>query len=66
MKNLILILLIALIVSGIILFPLVQIWALNTLFHVLSIPYNFWSWLAMVVVNISFFGSSTGKLIKTN
>lgn len=31
--------------------PLAAIWALNTLFS-LSIPYTFWSWLAMVVLAV--------------
>lgn len=26
--------------------PLLTIWALNTLFPVLAIPYNFWTWCA--------------------
>ena len=36
--------------------PLVIIWALNTLFITLSIPYSFWTWLAMAVLNVSTFG----------
>jgi len=32
-----------------ILFPLATIWALNLLFH-LNIPYNFYTWLAMMVL----------------
>lgn len=34
--------------------PLAQIFALNTLFT-LSIPYVFKSWIAMLVVNVTFF-----------
>jgi len=30
--------------------PLALIWALNTLFPVLAIPYTFWTWLAMLCV----------------
>ena len=41
-----LVLIIALIVFG----PLCSIWALNTLFPVLAIPYTFETWLAMVLV----------------
>ena len=36
--------------------PLAVIWALNTLFTTLSIPYSFWTWLAVVVLNVSTFG----------
>jgi len=36
--------------------PLAIIWALNTLFATLSIPYSFWTWLAMAVLNVSTFG----------
>jgi hypothetical protein len=38
--------LLALIIVG----PLVSIWALNTLFPALAIPYTFWTWLAMFIV----------------
>jgi len=31
--------------------PLAVVWALNTLFPVVAIPYNFYSWLAVVVLN---------------
>jgi hypothetical protein len=30
--------------------PLITIWALNTLFPVLAIPYDIWTWLAVIVV----------------
>jgi hypothetical protein len=43
------ILIIAIIVYG----PLATIWALNTLFPVLSIPYTFYSWLAVIVMNLT-------------
>lgn len=33
--------------------PLAIIWSLNTLFPVLSIPYTFYSWLAVVVMNLT-------------
>lgn len=36
--------------------PLAIIWALNTLFITLSIPYSFWAWLAVVILNVSTFG----------
>jgi hypothetical protein len=35
---------IALIIVG----PLIIIWSMNTLFPVLAIPYNIWTWLATV------------------
>jgi hypothetical protein len=42
--------LLVLIVLLIILGPLATIWALNTLFPVLAIPYTFWTWLAVFVL----------------
>ena len=47
-------------------FPLVCIWALNILFPLLSIPYSFTSYIAMLVVNWVLMGShayNTKKLI---
>ena len=32
--------------------PLLTIWALNTLFPVLAIPYTFWTWLAVVFLGV--------------
>lgn len=32
--------------------PLATIWALNTLFS-LGILYNFWTWLAVIVMNLT-------------
>ena len=43
---LMLLLLVALIVIG----PVAAIWALNTLFPVLDIPFNFNTWLAVAVL----------------
>lgn len=43
-------LIIALIVLG----PLLTIWALNTLFPVLAIPYNFYTWAAVLVMSAFF------------
>lgn len=31
--------------------PLALLWALNTLFPVLAIPYNFYTWGAVVLLN---------------
>jgi hypothetical protein len=41
---------IAMFVAG----PLATIWAANTLFPVLAIPYDIWSWLAVVVLGAFF------------
>ena len=42
--------LIVLIVALIIVGPLATIWALNTLFPALAIPYDFFTWLAVIVL----------------
>lgn len=42
------VLLIALIVFLIVVGPLLTIWALNTLFPVLAIPYTVWTWLSVI------------------
>ena len=39
--------------------PLALIWAINTLFPALLIPYTFETWLAAVVFNIFFVPSKT-------
>lgn len=52
---------IALIVGIILLivfFPFAILWSLNTLFPVLAIPYNFWTWLAVVALNLSWMSKS--------
>lgn len=33
--------------------PLIVIWSLNTLFPLLAIPYTFWTWLAVIGLNIT-------------
>lgn len=38
--------------------PLAIIWSLNTLFPILSIPYGFLQWLAVVVMNLTLFSKS--------
>lgn len=50
MKYLTGLVLIALIVLLIIIGPLATIWALNTLFPALAIPYDFFTWLAVIVL----------------
>lgn len=32
--------------------PLLTIWALNTLFPILAIPYTFWTWLAVIFLGV--------------
>lgn len=41
---------IAVIVFLIAIGPILTIWSLNTLFPALAIPYDFWTWLAVVVL----------------
>jgi hypothetical protein len=41
---------IALVVALIIAGPLLLIWALNTLFPVVAIPYTIWTWLAALIL----------------
>jgi hypothetical protein len=51
MKNVLtLIGMIALIVIVVVAGPLLLIWALNTLFPVLAIPYTVWTWLAALIL----------------
>lgn len=45
--------------------PLAIIWALNTLFVTLSIPYSFWAWLAVAVLNVSTFGGLASTIKNT-
>jgi multidrug efflux pump subunit AcrB len=40
-------------ILAVIFVPLATIWSLNTLFPILSIPYTFYSWLAVVVMNLT-------------
>ena len=42
--------LIVLVVSLLVIGPILTIWALNTLFPVLAIPYNIWTWAAVVIL----------------
>lgn len=50
---LVILVVIALIVVG----PLLTIWALNTLFPMLAIPYTFWTWLAVVLLGAAMKGN---------
>lgn len=51
------VLVIALIIVG----PLLTIWALNTLFPALAIPFTFWTWLAVVILGGVFKSNVTVK-----
>ena len=53
MKLIGIILLVALIILVIIFGPFMIVWALNTLFPVLVIPYNFWTWLSVAILNLT-------------
>ena len=48
-----LVLISTLLILAIILGPLAVIFALNTLFPVLAIPYGIWQWLAVVILNLT-------------
>lgn len=43
-------------ISIIVFWPFAIIFALNTLFVTLSIPYSFWTWLSIVILQWSTFG----------
>jgi hypothetical protein len=44
--------------------PIATIWSLNTLFSSLAIPYNIWTWLAVVWIHSATFGNITYQLSK--
>lgn len=47
--------------------PFVIIWGLNTLFPLLAIPYTFWTWLAVCVLNTTVNSSfNLGNMFKSN
>lgn len=50
--------LLTLIVSLIVFAPLAIIWSLNTLFPVLAIPFGFYQWAAVSVLNSIVFGKA--------
>jgi len=41
--------------------PLVTLWSVNTLFPSLNIPYNFFTWLATVILGLFFRGNVSVK-----
>ncbi len=58
-KSLTVIAIIALVVALIVAGPILIIWALNTLFPVLAIPYTIWTWLAALIL-----GATVGPSVK--
>lgn len=46
---------IVLIIVIVIIGPFITIWAMNTLFPTLAIPYNFWTWLSSVILGGIFY-----------
>ena len=38
--------------------PFAIIWSLNTLFPILAIPFGFYQWLAVIIMNATIFGKS--------
>ena len=59
-KNIIILVLVILLVLLVIAGPLITIWALNTLFPALAIPYTFWTWLAALCL-----GAAIKSRVKT-
>lgn len=49
---------IALIILIVVFGPLATLWAFNTLFPAVNIPYTFWTWLATLVLGFFFRGSA--------
>lgn len=62
MKNLAVGTIVLTLILWVVIYPLLAIWSLNTLFA-LGIAYSFWNWLAMVVL-VAFFGKSTVRIKK--
>lgn len=57
-KLLLVLLIIVLVIAG----PFITIWALNTLFPVLAIPYTFETWVAAIVLGSAIkVGSNSSK-----
>jgi len=54
MKAVSIILIVVLLVAVVIFWPFAIIFALNTLFPALAIQSNFWTWLAVVVLNATY------------
>lgn len=54
MNNNLLVVAVLLFVLIFIFWPFVLIWSLNILFPTLMIPYNFWTWLATLLLTMTF------------
>ena len=55
MKSIITILgLVALVAVVVIIGPLLTIWAFNTLFPTVAVPYDFYTWLAVIILGAFF------------
>lgn len=50
-----------LVIALVLLGPIATIWALNTLFPVLAIPYNIWTWLSVIILGGLFKSNVTVK-----
>jgi hypothetical protein len=50
-------------IAFLILYPFVAIWSLNVIFPSLEIPYDFYTWLAMIIL-LTFFGRATPSVSK--
>lgn len=61
MKAIGVLLAVVLVIPLIIVGPLLTIWALNTLFPALAIPFTFWTWLAVVILGGVFKSNVTVK-----
>ena len=57
MKNLAVRTIVLTLILWVVVWPLLAIWALNTLFA-LGIAYTFWNWMAMIVL-VAFFGKAS-------
>lgn len=50
--------LLALLIAFVVISPLAIIWSMNTLFPVLAIPFGFYQWAAVAVLNATVFAKS--------
>lgn len=59
MKDFALVWVVIAMIGMVIFWPFILIWGLNTLFPVLAIPFTFWTWLAALIVTMTFGRSTT-------
>lgn len=64
MKQAIYVILMGLVIALIFCVPLLQIWAINTLFPVATIPYTFGTYFATMVLNATFFYKPSTQNVK--